>query len=277
MSISTWLKEAEHCLKEAGIPSARLDAEILLSHTLKKPRTYLHSHCDDALDNRTLEIANARLDLRKDRTPVAYIIGHKEFYGRKFHVTPSVLIPRPESEDGIDLLNELIPATKPLFHDNKPRLVDVGTGSGVLGITAKLAHPELEVYLIDNSRHALNIAKKNAIALHTDVHVIDSDLLSAFPMPAQYVIANLPYVSRKWDDTSPELAHEPDSALYADNDGLALIYKLIPQATGILLPDGYLLLEADPTQHKSIITHARTHGLQHVTTHGYYVALTKRT
>ena len=99
MNISDWLRSATKRLKDIGIESPRLDAELILAETLRKPRTYLHAHLDEDIDPRRIDIAEARLDLRKDRVPIAYIIGHKEFYGREFHVTPSVLIPRPESED----------------------------------------------------------------------------------------------------------------------------------------------------------------------------------
>lgn len=272
-TIHSWIRYAANELNAADIPSSRLDAEIILAHTLKKPRTYLHAHADDPLVGRELEIANARLDLRKDRTPVAYIIGHKEFYGRKFHVSPSVLIPRPESEDGIDLLGELIPKNQPLFNETA-RLVDVGTGSGALGITAKLEHPELEVHLLDISRHALTIARRNASTLHADIEVIESDLLTNFPLAVDYIIANLPYVSKGWKDLSPELRHEPETALYADKDGLALILKLLPQATRILRPGGHLLIEADPEQHKDITTEAKAAGLRGVASKGYYLAFT---
>ena len=131
MIINDWLRTSVDLLNTKGIPSARLDAELLLSHTLRKNRTWLHAHGDEALDVRAQEIANARLDLRLDRVPIAYIIGHKEFYGRRFAVTTSTLIPRPESEAMIELL-QTIPM-KP-----RSKLVDVGTGSGCLGITAKL-------------------------------------------------------------------------------------------------------------------------------------------
>src|SRR5688500_1996590 len=98
-AISQWLIHASQLLLEAGIPSARLDAELLLAHTLHKSRTHLHAHGDAPLDGRQYDIAEARLLLRLHRTPRAYIIGHKEFYGRMFRVTPATLIPRPESED----------------------------------------------------------------------------------------------------------------------------------------------------------------------------------
>ena len=102
-TISFWLKNAAKSLKDAGIPSARLDAELILANTLRKNRTYLHAHLDEEIDPRRVDIANARLDLRLDRVPMAYILGYKEFYGRKFTVSPAVLVPRPESEDMISL------------------------------------------------------------------------------------------------------------------------------------------------------------------------------
>ena len=105
-AISSWLRTAAASLKQAGIDSARLDAELILAHTLQKSRTYLHAHGDEILSPRQAEIADARLHLRVERTPLAYIIGHKEFYGHQFKVTPSTLIPRPESEVMLELLLE---------------------------------------------------------------------------------------------------------------------------------------------------------------------------
>ena len=274
MTINTWLSEATAALNAADIPTARLDAEIILAHTLKCPRTYLHAHGEQPLGLRDVEIADARLDLRRDRTPIAYIIGHKEFYGRTFYVTPSTLIPRPESEDALTLLDELIPSTKSLFND-APRLVDVGTGSGILAISAKLAHPELDVYGLDISRHALMVSKKNAAHHEAEVHFSESDLLENFPFTAKYIVANLPYVDKTWDDVSPELRHEPRGALFAADGGLKLIKKLLEQTPRVLTDDGMLLLEADPTQHAAIKTTAAARGLQPLKTRGYYLVFTK--
>jgi release factor glutamine methyltransferase len=147
MQLKDWLDSATNQLAAIGIKSARLDAEIILDHTISKNRTYLHAHDDELLDGRSMEIADARLALRLDHVPIAYIIGHKEFYGRKFQVTTATLIPRPESETLIDMLRDLLPKNQPLFSEQKIRLVDVGTGSGNLGITAKLEFPELHVTL----------------------------------------------------------------------------------------------------------------------------------
>jgi len=259
-TIQEWLTEATAKLKKAEIPSARLDAELLLAHTLRKPRTWLHSHNDDTLDSRQLEIAQARLDLRLDRVPVAYIIGHKEFYGRTFKVTTATLIPRPESEILIELLSKALPQNQSLLNEKPLRLVDVGTGSGSLGITAKLEHPDLSVILTDISRHALNIAQENADALHAEVNLIQSDLLVSYPFVADVIIANLPYVNPEWE-RSPETNHEPDTALFAPNNGLALIFNLILQTKDKLSRGGKLILEADPEQHNDIKKEAAKFGL----------------
>ena len=267
-TIDNWLTEATRQLTDAQIPSARLDAELILSHTLRKTRTWLHGHNDEILESRSKEIANARLDLRLDRVPVAYIIGHKEFYGRTFKVTTATLIPRPESEDLIELLKEAVPKNEKLLNDRALRLVDVGTGSGSLGITAKLEHPELDVTLLDISRHALKIAEENAASHKATVTLARSDLLAAYPLVTDIIIANLPYVDIQWE-RSPETDHEPTEALFAANNGLALILELIIQTKEKLALGGKLILEADPEQHAEIKKQASKYGLIHVSTLGY--------
>ena len=254
MIISEWLKIATKSLKTANIPSARLDAELILANTLRKNRTYLHAHLDEEIDPRRFDIANARLDLRLDRVPIAYILGYKEFYGRRFTVSPSVLIPRPESEDLISLFLELTAS-----EIAEKVLIDVGTGSGCLGITAKLERSNLSVILSDISKPALNIAEKNANALNVDVHIQQQSLLNGQLKPVDYIFANLPYVDKNWD-VSPELQYEPDIALFAEDKGLKLILQLISQAPRCLTPEGLLFIEADPQQHNRIINEAMKNG-----------------
>ncbi|HJP81390.1 MAG TPA: peptide chain release factor N(5)-glutamine methyltransferase [Candidatus Saccharimonadales bacterium] len=266
MTIREWLNQATAILNDAGIPSSRLDAEIILAHTLRRSRTFLHAHDDDMLDPRQREIADARLTLREDRTPIAYIIGHKEFYGRTFRVSPSVLIPRPESEVIIHLLKSYVKS------HNVQDIVDVGTGSGCLGITAKLEHPQAHVTLIDTSRHALTVAKQNAAHQRAEVIFMHSSLLNDYPEEADVVIANLPYVDREWE-RSPETNHEPPEALFASNNGMQLIDELITQLPRHLKKDGIALIEADETQHAQIIEHAAEYGLLHDQTEGLIVQL----
>lgn len=273
-AISSWIQSATIQLAGAGIGSAKLDAEIILAHTLRKGRTFLHAHGDDALTARQAEIADARLRLRLDRTPVAYIVGHKEFYGRLFKVTPATLIPRPETEMMITLLKELLPAGVSLLRDSPKKLVDIGTGSGILGITAKLEFPECEVTLCDISTHALNVAKANAKMLGADVTTLRSDLLADYPLVPDIILANLPYVDKQWD-LSPETEYEPAVALFAENKGLHLIEKLVAQAGGHLRSGGLVLLEADPRQHAAIVKLAKNHGFAMRETRGFIVVLEK--
>lgn len=269
-----WLSEATKQLKAAGIDSAKLDAELILSHTIHQPRTYLHAHGDKELDARRHNIANARLDLRLDHTPIAYIIGHKEFYGRRFITTPATLIPRPESETILTILRDIIPANLSLL-PTQLHLVDVGTGTGCLGTTAKLEWPELDVTLIDIDQHALNVAKQNANQLHADVQCIKSNLLHGLTIPIDILIANLPYVDRSWD-VSPDTNAEPEIALYADEHGLALIHRLIEQAAVLLPPGRHMLLESDIRQHDAIIHFAQSNGFAHVQTAGLITHFTRK-
>lgn len=260
LSIKDWLDDATRQLVFAEISTARLDSELILAHTLRQNRTYLHAHNDDILEARDIEIANARLDLRLDHVPVAYIIGHKEFYGHRFRVTTATLIPRPESEALIDLLDQAVPKNATLIAEDALRLVDVGTGSGALGITAKLKYPEVEVTLADISRHALKVAEQNAKSLHADVALLRSDLLANYAFVADIIIANLPYVDPAWE-RSKETQHEPQDALFAANGGKALIFELLSQTKSKLATGGYLILEADPEQHDDIKSEAKKYGL----------------
>jgi release factor glutamine methyltransferase len=273
-AINDWVEEATKKLQSAGIKSARLDAELILAHTIRKPRTYIHAHGKELIDGSRLEIANARIELRLDMVPVAYIIGHKEFYGRKFNVTAATLVPRPESETLIEMLSDLVSKNQQLI-ENTLHLVDVGTGSGCLGITAKLEHPELTVTLLDISRHALNVAEKNAAELNADVSIIKSDLLEQYPYKANFIIANLPYVNPEWE-VSPETAHEPEQALFAKDNGKALINQLIEQAPLYVAPEGVLLIEADPRQHKDLIAYAHKFGFNLLKTEGFCLAMQYR-
>lgn len=266
-TIADWLATATKELKTAGIPSARLDAELLLAHALGVERTWLIAHADDTISADTsLEALKRRLN----REPLAYIRGWQEFYGRRFTVSSDVLIPRPESETIVDFLKEF-PAAQ------KGALVDVGTGSGCLGITAALEFPDLQVILCDISEEALTVAQKN-IASHTltqpRIKTVHSNLLENIDLTPTTIIANLPYVDYAWQ-RSPETEFEPSLALFADIDGLALIYQLIDQASDLLAPQGYLLLEADRRQMKSIAQYAHARHFTVLKEQDFVIALQK--
>lgn len=272
-AINDWLVEATRQLSPT-VPSARLDSELILAHTIRQPRSYLHAHPEEPLTARSIEIADARLALRLERVPVAYIIGHKEFYGRQFYVTTATLIPRPESESLIELLKHAVPRNSSLLDETPLRLIDVGTGSGSLGITAKLQYPELDVTISDISRHALTVAEKNAASLKADVTILRSNLLAQYPFAADIIIANLPYVDVEWE-RSPETDHEPAGALFAANNGKALIYELLVQTKDKLVNGGSLILEADPEQHDDIVKEAKKYGFLLSEKDGYGLLLEK--
>ncbi|MDO8335624.1 MAG: peptide chain release factor N(5)-glutamine methyltransferase [Candidatus Saccharibacteria bacterium] len=253
MNIDTWLTKAVKDLSKAGIDSAQLDAHLLLAATLYQSREYILSHGEQELSDTELAQADKWLKRRLNREPIAYILGHKEFYGRDFIVSPSVLIPRPESEAIIEILKELKPET----------IIDIGTGSGCLAISAKLELPNCSVIATDISEDALQIARQNASSLNIEVTFAVSDLLSGIKNITSdepvTIVANLPYVDESWD-VSPETKFEPSMALFADNDGLHLIKKLVLQASKKMRDGDHLVLEADKRQHGQLSQYAEEHG-----------------
>lgn len=254
MKINDWLLVATGHLKQTGISSARLDAELLLAFCLKKPREYSLAHPEMVLTPHIRAQLDGLLERRFNREPIAYITALKEFYGRSFMVTPDVLIPRPESETIIDHIKKLS-----LAEGNV--LVDIGTGSGILAITAKLELPNLSVVAVDNSLPALRVARKNARTLKADIAFQTSNLFEDVMMPeVTAIVANLPYVDKTWE-VSPETGYEPQQALFASNHGLSVIEKLFIQIPDYLKKGGFLILEADPRQHEKIIAMTQSCGL----------------
>lgn len=254
--LSEWLSSAASELKKLQINSAELDSELILAFALNCSRTHLHSHHDSVIDGESLIVANKLLDRRIKREPIAYLLGKKEFYGRDFIVTGKTLIPRPDSEQIIEFLNNI-----QIDSNQEVKLVDIGTGSGCLGITAKLEHPNLNVTLIDISQEALAVAAKNAENLGAKVTLIQNDLLNNINEQFSIIIANLPYVDISWQ-RSPETNHEPSLALFSEDGGMEHIKRLIAQCATTLAHEGILLLEADPVQHIQIIDFAADYNLQ---------------
>ncbi|MBQ2695532.1 peptide chain release factor N(5)-glutamine methyltransferase [Candidatus Saccharibacteria bacterium] len=213
--------------------------------------------------------------------PLAYQKGYQDFYGRDFIVTPDVLIPRPETEQIIDAVLTLagkpyLPGVKPTPRQlpPNPTIIDIGTGSGCIAITLKKELPSATIYATDISENALKIAQKNAKTHGASIITIISHLLENVkqtPVP-DLITANLPYVDKNWDwlDRSA-LSHEPSLALYAEDNGLALIKQLITQSATRQIK--YLVLEADPCQHQSIITYAKTANYTLIKIRGFALTL----
>ena len=183
------------------------------------------------------------------------------FYCRDFTINKDVLNPRPETEQIVDEVlricgKPILPGVKPEPAKLNPKglkILDIGTGSGCIAITLKKELPEADIYASDISEKALKIAQKNAASHNTAIIFIISHLLEKVNFTPDIIVANLPYVDRNWDWLDQEsLKEDPDLALYAKDGGLALIKELIDTATS-----KYLILEADPSQHKEIINYAK--------------------
>lgn len=267
-TIKNWLNLSYDVLKKANISSYKLDAEILLAEILNKDRTYLIAHHDQYLSKKEYKNANKLIIRRQKRIPIAYLIGKKEFYKRDFFVTKDTLIPRPESEDIIDLLIKWTNKNQAL------RLIDVGTGSGCLGICAKLELPRLQVTLSDISKKALKIAKKNTKNNNLNLTIINSNILDNIKHENDIILANLPYVNSEWE-RSPETEYEPKTALFAKDNGLFLIKKLITQTPKKLKVDGLLFIESDPVQHQSITEFAKEYSLSLIDKANYILVFKK--
>lgn len=270
MKIQTWLNDNQKILLKAGIKSACLDTELILAKTLGKPRTYLLAHGDMTISTPQLQMANALIKRRKKEEPIAYLFSEKEFYGRNFYVNKSVLIPRPESEDIINSLFEL----KKMFAKNA-KVIDVGTGSGILAITTKLEFPDMDVTASDVSDSVLQIAQKNASTFKANITFKQQFLLNDGTNLYDIIIANLPYVDKSWTDTSKSIEFEPPEALFAKNGGLDLIFGLIKQTDTSLRSGGLLLLESDPTQFTRIKKVAKVNNLSLLKEKGYCISFIK--
>jgi release factor glutamine methyltransferase len=269
MTVHDFLLAATQDLAAIGSSSARLDALVLLADELQRDKAWLLAHDETVLTTKQQSNLLTKLARRKQREPLAYIRGNREFYGHSFIVTPDVLIPRPETEALVELLLHL-----PLKNDAS--VLDVGTGSGAIAISVKLARPELNIYATDISDDALHIAKQNAQQLNAAVTFAKGDLLLQIPIiNPTCIVANLPYVDIGWQ-RSAETNFEPEVALFADDTGLALIKSLIKQASKALLPQAYLLLEADPRQHEAVVSFARNYQFAILSSKDYCLVLYKK-
>jgi release factor glutamine methyltransferase len=231
--------------------TASRDAELLLLHTLQIPRTTLYSHPTLPLTPPQLSIYRDDISRRLTLEPIQYITGTQEFYGLPLHVTPAVLIPRPETELLVEAALARLPQHQPL------RIADIGTGSGAIAIAIAHHLPQAQLTALDLSPAALAIAHQNAETHHVAerIRFLQSDLLSAVPgQTFDAILSNPPYIPTS-DLTTlhPQVRdHEPHTALFAGPSGLDIYSRLIPQAHAALTPGGLLALEFGQGQSTSI-------------------------
>jgi release factor glutamine methyltransferase len=234
-------------------PTATRDAELLLLHTLQISRVTLIAHPARELSVSQRTAYQDSIARRLRHEPVQYITGQQEFYGLNFHVTPAVLIPRPETEHLVEAALQRLPASHPL------KIADIGTGSGAIAIAIAAHLPEAAITALDISPDALAVATANAREhnLADRIRFLRSDLLSVLdqePETFDAIVSNPPYVAETDRDTlHPQVnKYEPAAALFAGDTGLDIYRRLIPQAYIALKPNGLLALEIGHDQQGAI-------------------------
>ncbi len=225
-------------LERRGIADARRNMQLLVAHQLGCSRMQLYVEFDRPLGDPELAPLRDLLKRRGEGTPLQHLTGAVDFHGRSFRCDARALIPRPETEELAELLlaAELPPET---------RALDMGCGSGVLGLTLAAERPQWSLTLADVSPAALELAAENAAALGLDaVGLVHSDLCADVSGDFDLIAANLPYVAEsERAGLAPEVLHDPALALFGGPDGLDVIRRFIPQAFGRLRPGGLLALE----------------------------------
>lgn len=244
-TVAYLLRKATSRLRDAGIRTPRLDAEVLLAYALGWRRETLYTHPETVVDGPALSQFEAALQKRLARVPVAYIRGRKEFMSMEFVVTPAVLIPRPETE----VLVEAVLCQ--LKGEDSPFVADIGTGSGAIAIALARFLPGARVVATDISPAALSVARLNARrhGLDDRIGFLEGDLLRPLSS-AEYlgrldaIVSNPPYISREeLKVLPPEISYEPRIALDGGRDGLDSFRRLLSGARAFLKATGFVALE----------------------------------
>lgn len=271
MNYGQWLAYAQKQLRDAGISSARLDALLIMEYVLLRDRAQLLAHQEQTLTQHDLVKLNALLHRRLTHEPMAYILGISEFYGRSFVVSRDVLTPRPETEAMIELLCELSP--------QPTHVVDVGTGSGCIAITAALELPNITVIGTDNDPKCIDIAKLNADRLNAHVSFIVTDLIQNIDpdvLAGATILANLPYVPEDHPINSAA-AHEPATAIFSPQEGLQHYKRLFDQIQAFDGSNGplYIVCESLEPQHDPLNALASNYGWKLAKTSGLQQLFTR--
>lgn len=259
------MKPTTYLLKKAQESINSADAELLLAHALATSRENIIAHPERPIGPIAHLHFWSLVKKRKRGIPLAYLIGHKSFFGLDFFVNKHTLIPRPETELMVETAIDQIKQT-----DEDTLLIDVGTGSGCIpiSITKTLERANIKTFAIDISRHALRVAKKNAKKHGVDITFIHGNLLEPLMQSAELlatgyelvITANLPYLTEEQFKGEESIQHEPTSALVAKKSGLALYEELLKQLQ-LLFTVYYLpitcFFEIDPSQSEHIRAYAQ--------------------
>lgn len=247
MRIDAALKSGTEQLTDIS-DTARLDAEILLAHSLDKQRSYLYTWPEKLLNGQQYDVFNAALAKRTEGYPIAYIIGYQEFWSLKLKVTPDVLIPRADTELLVETALEKIIGLK------KPKILELGTGSGAIALALATERPDSEITATDVSSAALAVATENSQTLTIEnIHFIQSDWFSTVAKE-QYdlIVSNPPYISPTDTHLLGSIRYEPSGALVSENNGLHDLKCITFSAPNYLNAEGWLIFEHGYDQGESV-------------------------
>ena len=247
-TIRETIRETHQTLEAAGIPDARLEAEVMVMTVMRMTRQNIFAEQEAEVPGSEVQQLSGIVAQRLERTPLAYILGYREFYGINVLVTPDVLIPRPETEGIVE--HTLFMALMGM-ETRELSIADVGTGSGAIAVNLAIHLPAARIYAVDISEPALDVAAYNirGHSVHDRVRLGHGDLLEPLPEPVDLIVANLPYIPTDRIATlQPEVQQEPSLALDGGADGLDLVRRLLAQAPAKLNSPGIILLELDPEQ-----------------------------
>ncbi|MDG2380907.1 MAG: peptide chain release factor N(5)-glutamine methyltransferase [Pirellulaceae bacterium] len=244
-------------LKQHGSTSARLDAEVLLAHARECDRIELYTAFKDPAEESLRQAYRELVKRRAEGTPVAYLVGLREFYSMSFRVTPAVLIPRPETEFVLITLLDLI---KTAGRQDDPLVIaDVGTGSGNLACAAATQLPNAKLVAIDIQQNALEVAGENVARhqLNSRVQLVKSDLFATIDADQKfdYIISNPPYIGLGEKSSLPHdvVDQEPHTALFAGPTGEEILQRLLVESSQRLVRDGWLISELSPIIADSVL------------------------
>jgi len=259
-SLSQWARE---WLAKKAVENPRLDADLILAHALGCDRIRLYIDIDKPVTPEELGRFKPLMQRRGAREPVAYILGAREFYGRRFDVSAGVFIPRPETELLVrTVLDGMPPGTG-------GRVLDLCAGSGAVGVSVAAERPEAQADLVELSPEAADMARRNADRYAPGrAHVYCGDLYAALPAQVRYdaIAANPPYVPLPHaDKLAPEIVgHEPHLALFGGADGLDVIRRMVGGLREWLAPGGWFVTEIDPSEGEAVAGLLRDAGLSQV-------------
>ena len=253
-------------LNRNGIADSALEAEVLLRHVLKYDRAHLYASLQDTITGEVLERVQELTRRRIAREPLAYITGHREFYGLDFLVSPGVLIPRQETE----MLVEGALGFANNWQSEDISIADVGTGSGAIAVAIAANLPGARVFAIECSAEALAIASRNCQRHRVPdrVTLLQGDLLAPLSQAVDLIVSNPPYIATNLlSGLAPEVQREPQTALDGGEDGLVIIRRLFKQSTSKLKEGGQLVVEISPEQLISVKSIAQENFPQASITH----------